>query len=113
MSRAALGFFRATRAHTRQNPYPYTRVRVLIGTGHGLGITHGYQNPYAIKMRVHIFGSEYNPVITFRYVSLSVCDIFTYHISEPNINHTTPCDNVSGASISNNTIQMIPTQCHI
>src|SRR5271168_832420 len=25
-------------------------------------------------------GSEYNPVITFRYVSLSACDIFTYHI---------------------------------
>src|ERR1700679_338030 len=38
---AALGFFQATRACTRQNPYPYTRVRVLIGTGHGLGITHG------------------------------------------------------------------------
>ena len=40
------GVFQGTRAHACQNPYPYTRVQVLIGTGHGLGITHGYQNPY-------------------------------------------------------------------
>jgi len=54
MPRATLGFSRATRARTRQDPYPYTRVRVLISTGQGLGITHGYQNPRGFETRVHI-----------------------------------------------------------
>lgn len=53
MSWAALGFFRATHAHTHQNLYLYTRVWVLVDTG-WLGITHGYQNLYGIKTCVHI-----------------------------------------------------------
>ena len=36
--------------NTHQNPYPYTRVWVFIAMGHGLGITHGYQN---LLMRSH------------------------------------------------------------
>jgi len=35
-------------------PYPCTRVWVLVATGHGLGTTHRYQNPYGIEMRVFI-----------------------------------------------------------
>lgn len=44
--------------------------------------------------------AKYNPVITFRYASL--CHVFILylpHLSVPNINLTTPCDSVSGASI--------------
>jgi hypothetical protein len=54
MSQATLGFFRATCACTHQNPYPYTRVWVFVAMGHGLGITHGYQNPYRIETQVFI-----------------------------------------------------------
>ena len=53
MSQATLGFFRATHAHTHQNPYLYTRVWVLTGMGHGLSITHRYQNLYGFKTQVH------------------------------------------------------------
>ena len=42
MSRATLGFSRATRTRTRQNPYPQTRVRVSTGTGAGFAKTRGY-----------------------------------------------------------------------
>ena len=35
---ATLGFSRPTRARTRQNPHPYTRVWVLIATGQGFAV---------------------------------------------------------------------------
>ena len=57
--------------------------------------------------------AKYNPIVTFRYTFLSfrVFKFYLLHLSVPNTNHTMPCDNVSGASISNSTISMIPTQC--
>ena len=42
MSRATLGFSRATRTRTRPNPYPQTRVRVSTGMGAGFAKTQGY-----------------------------------------------------------------------
>ena len=54
MSRTTLGFFRATHAHTHQNPYSYTRVWIFIDTGQGLGITHRYQNLYGIETHISI-----------------------------------------------------------
>ena len=44
--------------------------------------------------------AKYNPVITFRYAFLChVLILYLLHPLVPNTNHTTPCDNVSGASI--------------
>src|ERR1700678_1229447 len=35
-------------------PVPVHKGRVLLCTGHGLGITHGLQNPYGIELRVYM-----------------------------------------------------------
>lgn len=57
--------------------------------------------------------AKYNPIVMFQsaFLSLRVFIFHLLHLSVPNTNHMMPCDNVSGASISDSTISMIPTQC--
>jgi hypothetical protein len=43
MAQATLGFSGAIRACAHGNLCPQTGVQISMGTGHGLGITHGFK----------------------------------------------------------------------